>query len=74
MSRQPLGLPLPAAAVEESFAIATFSAGDARFLQPVFDEIKYLGVKSTTVGVLSSPGSERPLEALRVAYDPKKLS
>ena len=49
-------------------APAYFSAGDARFLQPVFDDIKFLGVESAQVGQLGS------VPALRVTYDPNKVS
>jgi hypothetical protein len=35
-------------------AVAYFSAGDPRFLQPALDEIKYLGVVRTTTGSLSN--------------------
>ena len=49
-------------------AVATFSAGDPRFLQPGFDEIRYLGLKSSEVGKLDG------IPTLRVSYDPAKLT
>jgi peptide methionine sulfoxide reductase MsrA len=61
-----------AASAEEELAVALFSAGDARFLQPAFDEIRYLGVKKTEVGSLASP--DGGVEAIRVTYDPRKLT
>lgn len=55
-----------------ALASATFSAGDARFLQPAFDEIVYLGVRSSEVGAVRlADGSELP--ALRVVYDPTRV-
>jgi peptide methionine sulfoxide reductase MsrA len=54
-------------------ASAFFTAGDARFLQPAFDDIRYLGVRSTLVGSLhAADGAELP--ALLVSYDPAKLT
>lgn len=64
-----VGLALPrhaAFAAEE--ATATFSAGDPRFLQPVFDDIKYLGIRRCEIGRLGGT------PAIRVAYDPSKVS
>lgn len=46
-------------------AIAYFSAGDPRFLQPALDEIKYLGVVRTTTGSLMNDAGDA-LPALRV--------
>lgn len=66
------GLQLPGgpAAAEDppSLATAYFSAGDARFLQPVFDEAKYMGIKTTEVGVLGAT------PAIRITYNPAKVS
>lgn len=59
-------LSVPAAPADDT-ATAMFSAGDPRFLQPAFDEIKYLGVKSTAVGRLGDT------PAVRVVYDPQRL-
>ena len=72
--RSVLALPLllgafpapPAAAAE--LATAYFSAGDPRFMQPVFDEVKYKGVKKCEVGTLGD------VPAVRVSYDPAKVS
>lgn len=65
-----LAPPLLARAEGEKLPLATayFSAGDARFTQPVFDDIKFLGVESAQVGKLGS------VPALRVTYDPNKVS
>ena len=46
---------------------AYFSAGDPRFLQPAFEEIKYLGVKNVEVGSLAT------VPAVQVTYDARKL-
>lgn len=55
-----------------STASACFSAGDARFLQPAFDEIKYLGVQWSEVGSMRlAEGSSLP--AIRVQYDPSRV-
>ena len=51
---------------------AVFSAGDARFLQPVFDEIKYRGVKRCEIGAIILP--EETIPSIRVTYNSKKLS
>ena len=59
--------PAPPAAAAE-LATAYFSAGDPRFLQPVFDEVKYKGVKKCEVGTLGAT------PAVRVSYDPAKVS
>ena len=56
-------LPAPPAAAAE-LASAYFSAGDPRFLQPLFDEVKYKGVKRCEVGMLGTT------PAVRVSYDP----
>lgn len=65
-----LAPPMLARADGEKLPLATayFSAGDARFLQPVFDDIKFLGVESAQVGQFGS------IPALRVTYDPNKVS
>lgn len=50
-----------------------FTAGDARFLQPGFDEIKYLGIKRCVVGSLKlTDGTALP--AIQVQYNAKSLS
>ena len=59
--------PAPPAAAAAELATAYFSAGDPRFLQPVFDEVKYKGVKKCEVGTLGD------LPAVRVSYDPAKV-
>jgi hypothetical protein len=68
------GLAVPAAFADDSgLSTAIFSGGDPRFLQPGFDEIKYLGVKKTEVGsITTSDGTTIP--ALKVLYKPEKLS
>jgi len=65
-----LAPPMLARAEGEKLPLATayFSAGDARFLQPVFDDIKFVGVVSAQVGQLGS------VPVLRVTYDPNKVS
>ena len=60
-----LSAPSHAAAAE--LATAYFSAGDPRFLQPVFDEVKYKGVKRAEVGMLGST------PAIKVTYDAEKV-
>ena len=55
-------------ALASDLAVATFSAGDPRFLQPGFDEIRYLGLKSSEVGKLDG------IPSIRVLYDPAKLT
>ena len=57
---------LPAHA-DDGLASATFTAGDPRFLQPVFDEIKYMGVKGAEVGSVGE------IKAVRVTYDANKV-
>lgn len=57
---------------DDQFATAIFSAGDPRFLQPGFDDIKYLGVKRTEMGAVESAGVMYP--AIKVSYNAKKLS
>lgn len=52
----------------QNLVSAYFSAGDPRFLQPYFDEIKYKGVKKCEVGKLGATPS------LRVIYDADKCS
>ena len=47
---------------------ATFSAGDPRFMQKSFDELKYLGVRRSEVGMLGD------LPAIRVLYDSRKVT
>lgn len=63
-------LPPPLAAIADGSedAIAYFSAGDPRFLQPAFDEIKYLGVRQVEVGSLGG------VPSIRVAYNAGRLS
>ena len=65
-----LAFPGIASAAEE--ATRLFSAGDARLLQPAMEEIKYMGVKHVDVGYVSD-GSQS-IEALRITYDPGRLS
>jgi peptide methionine sulfoxide reductase MsrA len=57
---------------EPKLASAYFTAGDARLLQPTFDDIQYLGVKSSEVGSLVSPDGTFP--AIRVLYKAEKIS
>jgi len=64
-------VPAVCVADDDGLATATFSGGDARFMQKNFDEIRYLGVKRAVVGSLKTPNGDFP--ALRVVYDPKKL-
>lgn len=51
--------------------VATFTAGDPRFLQPAFDEIKYLGVQGSEVGTVDVDGVLLP--AIRVRFDTNKV-
>jgi len=53
-------------------AVAYFSSGDARFLQPSLDGIKYLGVVRTTPGSLTD-AEGLVLPALRVEYKASKI-
>ena len=46
-----------------------FSGGNFRFIQPIFDEIAYLGVKQTTVGFIDGE-----IPAVLVRFDPSKIS
>lgn len=62
-----LSAPAPALA-DGGLAQAYFSAGDPRFLQPVFDEVKYKGIKQVEVGKLGS------IPAVKVTYNPEKAS
>lgn len=59
---------LPRAALADEWPVALFSAGDPRFLQRSFDEIKYLGVKRCEVGAIDS------IPSVRVSYDASKVS
>lgn len=63
----PATLTRPAFAADE-LATAIFSGGDPRFMQPAFDEIRYLGLKSSEVGTIGG------VPAIKVAYDAGKLS
>lgn len=47
---------------------ATFSAGDPRFMQKSFDELKYLGVRRSEVGMLGD------VPAIRVSFDSRKVT
>ena len=58
----------PVSAAEELLEEATFSAGDARFQQKTFDELKYAGVKRSEVGTLGG------LPAIKVTYNANKFS
>ena len=69
------GLIAPAASHAEDNGLATaiFSGGDPRFMQPGFDEIKYLGVKKTEIGsVVTSEGVTVP--AIKVMFKPEKVT
>lgn len=58
----------PGAAWGAGEAMAVFSAGDPRFLQPIFDELKYRGVLRCDTGKVGG------VAAIRVRYDPAKCS
>ena len=62
-----LCIPYLAAADEEVEAL--FAAGDARFLQAIFETKRDSGIISTTIGLLSDG-----TRALRVTYNPSKCS
>jgi len=70
LSLLPLAIPRPAPADEPLLADAEaiFTAGDARLLQPAFDDIKYLGVKQTACGRIDG------LPAVKVSYNARKVS
>ena len=53
-------------------ATAIFSAGDARYLQPAFEDIRYLGITDTQCGRIVD--GEATLQAVKVEYKPAKLS
>jgi len=59
---------VPACARADDLATAYFSAGDPRFLQKAFDEIKYGGIVSCEVGSLGA------VPSIRVTYKANKLS
>lgn len=59
---------IPGSAHAGDLAVATFSAGDPRFLQPTFDELRYLGIKRSEVGKVGAT------PAIRVTYDPGKVA
>lgn len=48
---------------------AVFSAGDARLLQPAFEDIRYKGITSIEVGRVADG-----TRAVRVTYDPKRCN
>ena len=58
----------PRLALAEELAVATFSAGDPRFMQPVFDDIKYAGVRKCEIGSIGG------VPAIRVTYTPAKMT
>ena len=74
----PLILTPPAtrpAIADDGPATAIFSAGDPRYLQPAFDDIKYLGITDTQCGRLVDAASgETVLQAVKVEYKASKLS
>lgn len=64
-----VSLRLPRAArAEDVLAEATFSAGDPRFMQKTFDELKYAGIKRCEIGRLGDT------PAIRITYKSNKFS
>ena len=63
-----LGLPARSAQADEVLAEATFTAGDPRFLQKKFDELKYAGIKKSEVGKIGDA------PAIKVIYNGNKIS
>uniref|UniRef100_A0A7S4SI79 peptide-methionine (S)-S-oxide reductase n=1 Tax=Alexandrium monilatum TaxID=311494 RepID=A0A7S4SI79_9DINO len=53
-----------------SAAVAVFSAGDARFLQAAFEDIRYRGISAIEVGRMLADGTR----AVRVTYNPARCS
>jgi peptide-methionine (S)-S-oxide reductase len=58
------------AAPAPGLAVATFSGGDFLFLEASYDNLRYAGVRDVTAGYI---GADRQ-RAVRVAYDPSKIS
>lgn len=64
-----LAVPPPRAAfAADGLATAYFTAGDPRFLQPAFNDIKYLGITGVTCGAID----DSPV--VKVEYNADKLS
>lgn len=59
---------------DDGLASAVFSGGNSKLLAPAFESIRYLGVKSTEVGVFKNTESAEEVDAVRVCYDPKRVS
>ena len=62
---------------ERSERVAYFAAGDPKQLAPFFRALSYRGVLAANVGLAASPSSDAAnevVEAVRVRYDPKRIS
>lgn len=75
----PLITPLPAPCEESSqqlLSTAFFTAGDSRFLQPWFDDIKRLGVQETRCGQIASSAAAggESFPCVAVSYDAARVS
>lgn len=65
--------PAPLPPPKPQFASAYFTAGDPRFIEPTFDDLKYNGYKRCEVGSLvMADGTKFP--AVKVFYDSKQLT
>ena len=67
-----ISIAFPGAASSADEATRLFSAGDPRLLQKSMEDIKYMGVKRVDVGHVSD--GNPPTEALRITFDPSRLS
>ena len=56
-----------------TIARAVWTAGDPRFLQPVFDDIQFLGITATACGSLVDAAGDRVASAVEVQYDASRL-
>mmetsp|Transcript_143423 Transcript_143423/g.275457 ORF Transcript_143423/g.275457 Transcript_143423/m.275457 type:complete len:340 (-) Transcript_143423:197-1216(-) len=65
-------IPQEAHADDDGLAVAYFTAGDPRFLERGFDQIKYKGVKRSEVGSLVT--AEGSIPAIKVFYKSEKVS
>ena len=59
-------------ALADDLAQAIFSGGDYRYFQPAFEKVKYLGVKSTTAGLMTR--ADEGIQSVLLTYDPAKVT